>query len=158
MRPRTKSKETTKLSIAVRQLRRACGQTQREFAATLGVTPVTVARWETTRQPGGQVLVKLKNLASERGLGELEDVFFSAGLNEFAGYRLGLSTTLQHEAMQCIEMAIQMATDASIPPQFAPKVQAMLEVLQDIWDHAGLLNPIHASLVSAAEPETTPEA
>lgn len=44
-----KAKPSADLSVLVRELRTLCGLTQEQFAAKLGVTLVTVNRWENDR-------------------------------------------------------------------------------------------------------------
>jgi DNA-binding XRE family transcriptional regulator len=49
----------------VRDLRIALGETQEQFAARLGLTTRTVARWEATRPPTGSYLTLLARTAWE---------------------------------------------------------------------------------------------
>lgn len=54
------------LNVLVRELRTLCGLTQEQFAAKLGVTLVTVNRWENDRaKPMPLALRQLNSLAIE---------------------------------------------------------------------------------------------
>lgn len=51
----------------IKEFRQALGQTQQQFAQTMGVTITTVARWETRRPPKGKWLAQLALEAERRG-------------------------------------------------------------------------------------------
>jgi len=76
--PRARKSEPNPVSDAVRKLRECLGQTQQEFAHSLGVAITTVARWETTRPPKGKILAELERLATENHQSELVHVFDDA--------------------------------------------------------------------------------
>jgi len=50
---------------AIRELRKATGKTQAEFAACLGVTPLHVSHLETGFRPPGPQTVRLLNVLAE---------------------------------------------------------------------------------------------
>lgn len=53
----------------VRSARSTLGMTQLAFGAALGVTPQTVASWETSRRtPTGPVWLALREIARQHGL------------------------------------------------------------------------------------------
>jgi transcriptional regulator with XRE-family HTH domain len=76
LRPRSKYLQPTDLSIAIRELRTALGMTQDAFAAQLGTTLTSVARYETNaRIPRAQTLLKLAKLAEKAGKTDLASLF-----------------------------------------------------------------------------------
>ncbi len=78
MRPRTKSKEPSEVSRAVVALRTALGQTQQQFAQTLGTAITTIARYETDRSPRSNALAKLFSVAHHHKLDDLKRTFAKA--------------------------------------------------------------------------------
>jgi transcriptional regulator with XRE-family HTH domain len=66
------------LQTAVRQLRKALGETQEKFAHRLGTAVRTIARYEGERPPTGLVLEQLKQLADANNLPEVARVFQEA--------------------------------------------------------------------------------
>ena len=94
LRPRKNQNELGELSLAVKQLREALGQTQQQFAQTLSTAITTIARYETGRAPQGQFLARLAEIASQNNQPKLADVFRSALTKEIGswdstGYTLG---------------------------------------------------------------------
>lgn len=75
MRPRTKQRELGELSQAVRKLREALGQTQQQFAHTLGTAITSIARYETGREPHGRPLARMAQVAADQGLEDLALTF-----------------------------------------------------------------------------------
>lgn len=73
-RSRKSKYERSPLAKAVGELRVAMGLTQQEFANVMGVTPTTIARWETHREPSIEYLPRLSYLLRKTG---------SKGLNPF---------------------------------------------------------------------------
>jgi transcriptional regulator with XRE-family HTH domain len=63
----TKPSARTELANAVRKFRNELGQTQREFAASLGVAAITVARIETDHFVTPDLLIRLSSLAESSG-------------------------------------------------------------------------------------------
>ena len=53
-------------SHAVRALRRFLWETQKQFAERVGVTPLTIARWETNRPPRREALQRLYEIAASK--------------------------------------------------------------------------------------------
>jgi len=76
-----------KTASAVRQLRKALGETQEQFARRMGTTVRTIARWEGPRPPTGQALIRLEHMAATNGAVEAAAVFRVA-LNDAMGRRL----------------------------------------------------------------------
>jgi transcriptional regulator with XRE-family HTH domain len=76
-RPR-KKKTKTDVQLALIDLRRHLQMTQLQLANALGLTPVTVARWETTQPPRGSALQRLVEFADSRGAIVWANIFSSA--------------------------------------------------------------------------------
>jgi transcriptional regulator with XRE-family HTH domain len=74
-RPRTKSKDLPPLSLAVKALRLRAGLTQQAFASKLGIALVSVARYETGREPTGKAISALYRLANEMNRHDLAKLF-----------------------------------------------------------------------------------
>jgi transcriptional regulator with XRE-family HTH domain len=60
---RPTARPKSEISAAITRLREHLGETQYEFAARLRVSPVTLARYETCREPKGAILERLHRLA-----------------------------------------------------------------------------------------------
>ncbi len=60
---------------AVRSLRESFGDTQQHFAGRLNMAISTVVRYELTRPPKGEVLVRFMNLADANGRTDLAEIF-----------------------------------------------------------------------------------
>ena len=67
---------------AVRQVRKALGETQEQFARRLRTVVRTIARYEGDRPPTGLVLAQLKQLADANGLPDVAHVFEDAIIRE----------------------------------------------------------------------------
>ena len=70
------------IQSAVRQLRKALGETQEQFAHRLRTAVRTIARYEGDRPPTGLVLEQLKQLADAYNLPEVASVFQQAIVRE----------------------------------------------------------------------------
>ena len=106
---------------AVRSLREKLGDTQQQFATRLNMAISTVVRYELTRAPQGEVLVKFMNLAAGNGADDLAEVFRGA-LSEQLGYQVPVSPILGEHV--------------SYPP--APNEQQEIECLKTILRLANL--------------------
>src|ERR1019366_1262337 len=63
-------------SYAVAALRKAMKKTQTSFAVeVLGTAVSTVARYETSHAPSGDVLLRLASIAERQGLSDLQNTF-----------------------------------------------------------------------------------
>jgi transcriptional regulator with XRE-family HTH domain len=60
---------------AIAKLRKKLGYTQQQFADALGVTVVTISRYENGREPAGNVLQRLTGLAAQAQAKHLQDLF-----------------------------------------------------------------------------------
>ena len=70
-------------SVALIQLREKMGKTQAQFAVEVLKTAVTtVARYETSHRPPGDVLLRLRDIAREQGQMGLADQFQSVWLQD----------------------------------------------------------------------------
>ncbi len=69
---------------AIKELRAHTQQSQEQFAATIGVTLRTVARWEARTPPRGIVLLRLADAAAAAERGDLQLVFQQAEEAELA--------------------------------------------------------------------------
>ncbi len=63
---------------AVRELRTAFGQTQTEFAGTVGRSLPTIQRWETLVEPKGNALLRLAKIAQDSRQPQLTQTFRKA--------------------------------------------------------------------------------
>jgi DNA-binding transcriptional regulator YiaG len=79
----TEEKQRSSGSQAVIALREALGKTQQTFAVEVMKTSIgTIARWETSDPPRGDALLRLRSVAREQGLGNLEQWFERIWLQE----------------------------------------------------------------------------
>lgn len=72
------------ISEAVIRLREALGENQQQFANRLGTAITTIARYETSRPPSGQILLYLARLAVEYDRHE-EAILFRESFQQSAG-------------------------------------------------------------------------
>jgi transcriptional regulator with XRE-family HTH domain len=72
-RPTTRAK--SEVSVALTRLRQSLGETQHAFALRTGTTPVTIARYESSRPPQGEALERLYALATKHRHTESARVF-----------------------------------------------------------------------------------
>jgi transcriptional regulator with XRE-family HTH domain len=86
---RPSERSRSKLSLSVIELRKALGETQQEFAARLDTAITTIARYETSRTPSGEVLVQFMTLALAHGKDDLAELF-RAALSDQLGYEVPL--------------------------------------------------------------------
>jgi transcriptional regulator with XRE-family HTH domain len=63
------------VSLTIRKLRQALGESQQQFAHRLNMAIRTIARYETVRPPRGLALVQLQRTAEAHGLDEYAAVF-----------------------------------------------------------------------------------
>src|SRR5262245_30211499 len=82
-RSRPALKKKSKLSDALRELRRRLELSQTAMSQKLGVTLLTVQHWETQRAPGGIILARLIHIAKKEKHADLADIF-EAGIQEEA--------------------------------------------------------------------------
>jgi transcriptional regulator with XRE-family HTH domain len=122
------------LCEAVRSLRKALGDSQMEFANRLGLHLATIALYETKREPSGHELVKLAELAREKGLAGPAKVFHSALLE-------GLG------ALPAIEVSMQVRCRNETEVLWVSSLLAALRTP----DYAGLLPELTKLLAKPAE-------
>src|SRR5947209_4539079 len=82
--PRPKSRSDSgksDLSKAVRELREGMGFSQQAFSNALGVALNTIARYETSREPSGEALVKLARMATIDFRWDLANFFYTRYLD-----------------------------------------------------------------------------
>lgn len=91
----------TPLQQAVFDLRRQLNFTQQELAEAVGVTSVTVCRWETSRSPTGWSLAVLTEFAHRVKADKIAEIFEQA-LNG-AHLQFLPRGELQHRLMEIIE-------------------------------------------------------
>ena len=152
MRPRTKTTKPSRLSVAVSKLRQQLGQTQQQFAQTLKTSITTIARYETSRNPSGQILLELEKLAREHGFAEVHDVFYSAVVDEFGIYRHGLATDLS-SAASSLQVGLLDLWDSVTSVETKKKIEALFERVLDVERFARILDPMEFRL-----PEPDPRA
>lgn len=78
---------TTKsqVSKAVGELRALLGDSQQAFSNRLGLAINTIARYETSREPSGEVLLTLSELAEKHGHFQWRDFFRTRYIDEVFG-------------------------------------------------------------------------
>ena len=88
-------------SYAVAALRKAMKKTQTSFAVeVLGVAVSTVARYETSHAPSGEVLLRLASIAESQGLPRVRDVFRRRYIDEvFAKFGFRTEPISAHETI-----------------------------------------------------------
>jgi transcriptional regulator with XRE-family HTH domain len=81
----------TAVRKAVLDLRHRLGQTQQQFATSLGIAISTAVRYKLTRTPQGKMLAKLARLAIENGFDEEAYLFLDLLFKElgFTPFELG---------------------------------------------------------------------
>lgn len=170
MRPRTRKEQPSRLSNAVTRLRQALGQTQQQFAKTLGVGIATVARYETSRNPGGPALVRLRDFTRfltgkvadnrpdmQHELFDLDDIFYSALVNEFPLYRGGLALTLMGHTSECRQILGGILESQSTPAELHPKLQEVINILEEAHRQVSLFDPMKVTLPEGATAENIAE-
>jgi transcriptional regulator with XRE-family HTH domain len=81
-------KPKTRVQLALRALRQKMGMSQQRFSEALGVTLVTICRWETSRPPTGHTLAELARFARHIAQdAEAADVFDQAFLEDPAAQK-----------------------------------------------------------------------
>jgi transcriptional regulator with XRE-family HTH domain len=71
----SRQREKTPVQKALIQLRKMRGMTQQQFSEAVGVTMISVNRWETSRPPTGPSLWRLVKYALDSGAFEIAAVF-----------------------------------------------------------------------------------
>jgi transcriptional regulator with XRE-family HTH domain len=79
---RPTSRRKSKLSKAVCELRTRLGWSQQTLSNRLGVALNTIARYETAREPSGEALLKLGDLASVSHHWDLSELFHTRYLDD----------------------------------------------------------------------------
>jgi transcriptional regulator with XRE-family HTH domain len=74
--------ERSVVSETIRGIRLALGETQQQFATRLGVSGVTIAKYETNHVPKVPMLIRLAKLATEQGLHHFSHVLEIQGRSE----------------------------------------------------------------------------
>ena len=73
-----------RIAWAVREMRTVTyNETQEQFANRLDATIRTITRYETSRPPRGDALVRLWKMARKKGLAEIADIFSRAFMRDF---------------------------------------------------------------------------
>lgn len=99
---------------AVREVRLALGDTQQQFAGRLNMAISTVVRYELTRAPKGEVLVRFMTLAESIGRADLAEIFRGA-ISAELGYavpRIGGKREYRpegHELHDALESVLYLA-------------------------------------------------
>ncbi|HWQ55082.1 MAG TPA: hypothetical protein VN442_15450 [Bryobacteraceae bacterium] len=115
------------ISAAVRELRAAFDQTQKEFGETLGATIRTVTRYETDRPPRGNALIRLWELAQAKKLDAVADVLRRAFVRDLwvavdnSGFIDEFYKHLEKEVTQKFESTIRQKLCDEISADFASR-------------------------------------
>ena len=126
----------TEITAAVRQLRKACHETQAQFAARMEATIRTITRYETSRPPKGEPLIRLWRLAKEKNLADLADTFARAFLRDFwasledAGFVEKINERLAESFRRQVEPALKKEILEEVSTQISLN-QAALELAAD---------------------------
>jgi transcriptional regulator with XRE-family HTH domain len=160
LRGRPTERKRDVISQAVIDLRMALGQTQQEFAQSLGNAITTVARWETSRPPSGRVLQELSDFAFVNGLIPIAQIFVEALRAEAVRLDRGAPEPLEQRSNLLAKLRL-FTTAAALKMYLVPEpIGKAIERLQErggldqIIDHLEYLasgqhlNP-HRTLVGA---------
>jgi transcriptional regulator with XRE-family HTH domain len=118
------SRKKTPVQLAVRALREKVGMTQQEFSQALGVTLVTVCRWETSRPPTGYSLSELANFARLSGVREITEVFDRA-LREDPIARNPIRWSLSTTAQSALREIQAEKNDPAVRRAYVPILRAI---------------------------------
>jgi transcriptional regulator with XRE-family HTH domain len=133
------AKNPPTVTEAVKALRIALDDTQQQFAQRLGLAISTVVRYESTRAPRGDALVKLVHLANANGLVHIVEMFrfaisSDAGLlAEIPENRDAFHLTLD------LEMRLSKLESALADNRVKPKVR-LDHALKEIWEIRGAVS------------------
>jgi hypothetical protein len=155
-------------SEALIALRLAMGKTQAAFAVEVLKTAVTtIARYETSHRPPGDVLLRLADIANEHGLAELqskfqlfylEDAMRNLGSKLVMVPRTGtepargfLTMSLSERAIGvariCMRLLNLMNSGQDIPPEIDKAYSSLEEALTK--DDSDLVKQIHQTMLAA---------
>ncbi len=158
MRPRSKTQEVSQISAAVAALRHGIGQTQAEFAKTMGVRLTSVARWETSQTPASEHIPRFKKLACQYGLSGLEDFFYAVGLGTSPGYRYFLSDSIKSDASFCQTTAEMLFAHPSMAAEFKERLANVAGASANLVHIAELLDPRYVEQPVRAKTRTAKKA
>ncbi len=79
---RPTNRTRSNLSEAVRELRNRLNETQQKFANRMETAIATIARYETSRSPSGEALLKLRSIAEQNGHYDLAAIFDATYLED----------------------------------------------------------------------------
>jgi transcriptional regulator with XRE-family HTH domain len=115
---------------AVRELRADLGENQQTFGMRLGLSTISVARYERSRAPRGKVLARLAEIAADRGLDKLEDTFRRALNEEFGGATpAGSKVDFSNAGEQDLILAL---LDILRKPQYAREAETVKQILEPV--------------------------
>lgn len=109
---------------AVRNLRKALGDTQQSFAQRLGLAISTVVRYESTRPPKGTALAQLIQVARENDLPEIAQLFAEALASELRSF-------LPPDATKVLVSGLHRTVTVTIAPEQKPDFEALLLMLRN---------------------------
>jgi transcriptional regulator with XRE-family HTH domain len=72
------SRQKTPAQLALLALRKKLGMTQQQLSQAMGVTSISICRWETSRPPTGLSLLQLATFARTSGEREIAQIFQKA--------------------------------------------------------------------------------
>lgn len=155
-------------SEALIALRLAMGKTQAAFAVEVLKTAVTtIARYETSHRPPGDVLLRLADIAKEHGLAELQSkfqLFYLEDAMKNLGSKLvmvpstatepargfltmSLSERTIGAAQICMRLLSLMNSDQEIPPEVDKAFSSLEKALTK--DESPLVKQIHRVMLAA---------
>jgi transcriptional regulator with XRE-family HTH domain len=125
-------RQRTSIAQCIISFRSALGLTQEEFAKLVGLSPISVARYETSQEPKTTALKKLAALARRSNLRDLADIF-EGNTRLLAGLSVIETTILSlqlEQASREIEKEINEAISRKeINPRLNSRLYLVLAVL-----------------------------
>jgi transcriptional regulator with XRE-family HTH domain len=157
-RPRSKNLTLSPLSQACRDLRRAAGRTQAQFAGDMGVSLPTIQRWEQNFPPSGATLVKLRQTSEallqncsvdvRPLLLQTDQVFYAALVDEFPVYRMGLVADIMVSLGEVRSFVSSVICDESIDARYRQGASLVADELLHIQHCVSLFDPIRNALLT----------
>jgi hypothetical protein len=93
----------------------------------------------------------------QRELLDLDDLFFSALVDEFPLHRQGLSLSMMCEAEKALGAIQDVILAETTPSGLRPKLQEVSDHLEEIFRYAYILDPMHVLLAEGTTAESVAE-
>lgn len=118
------------LSQAIRELRTALGESQKEFASRMQTSQATVARWETGHEPGPHALAALTATARELRLEQakiFEAVAKGEGVPAIRRIRAAIPDYRNDEELDIVNAVLRILRKPDLYPSQAKAIRKALE-------------------------------